>query len=138
MQRTRKKMILYKIRELYDMLIQRFQYVLTPGKVVVVDESMITWRGRLSFKQNIKNKSHKYGVKLYKICTPEGYTYNTILYTGKGDTGPEQNHGHKTVMRLFRGLENVGRLVIADNFYSSVGLAEELLNKSTYYCGTLR
>lgn len=128
---------LYKIRQIQDMLNNRYQEVLRPGKILVIDESMIPWRGRLKFRQYIKNKSHKYGVKLYKLCTPEGYSYNTIVYTGKEGNNREQNHGQKTVLRLIRGLENEGRIVVADNFYSSVGLAEELLTKKTFYCGTL-
>ncbi|CAG5016438.1 unnamed protein product [Parnassius apollo] len=35
------------------------------------------------------------------------------------------------------GLENKCRVVIADNFYSSIELAEELLSQKTRYCGTL-
>ncbi|KOB70685.1 putative piggybac transposable element-derived [Operophtera brumata] len=35
-------------------------------------------------------------------------------------------------------LENKCRVVIADNFYSSIELAEELLSLKTRYCGTLR
>ncbi|XP_059060598.1 piggyBac transposable element-derived protein 4-like [Achroia grisella] len=129
---------LYKIRQIHDMLNFRFQQVLRPGKILVIDESMIPWRGRLKFRQYIKNKSHKYGVKLYKLCTPEGYSYNTIIYTGKEGNRREQDHGKMTVLRLIKGLENEGRIVIADNFYSSIGLAEELLKQKTFYCGTLR
>lgn len=129
---------LNKIYQLANMLNMRFQEILTPGKFVVIDESMIPWRGRLSFKQYIKNKSHKYGVKIYKLCTPEGYTYNSIIYSGKGVNGRENNHGKVTVLKLMQGLENKSREVIADNFYSSIELAEELLSLKTLYCGTLR
>nr|XP_012549606.2 piggyBac transposable element-derived protein 4-like [Bombyx mori] len=129
---------LTKIHDLANMLNSRFQEVLTPGKFVVIDESMIPWRGRLKLKQYIKNKSHKYGVKIYKLCTPEGYTYNSIIYSGKGENGREQNHGKVTVLKLIQGLENKCRIVIADNFYSSIELAEEILSHKTRYCGTLR
>ncbi|XP_062525215.1 piggyBac transposable element-derived protein 4-like [Bombyx mori] len=106
--------------------------------ISTADESMIPWRGRLKLKQYIKNKSHKYGVKIYKLCTPEGYTYNSIIYSGKGENGREQNHGKVTVLKLIQGLENKCRIVIADNFYSSIELAEEILSHKTRYCGTLR
>lgn len=129
---------LRKIQDLTIMLNNRFQAVLTPGKYLVIDESMIPWRGRLQFKQYIKNKSHKYGVKIYKLCTPEGYTYNSIIYSGRGENGPERNHGQVTVLKLLQGLEEKSREVIADNFYSSIELAERLLTRKTRYCGTLR
>lgn len=120
------------------MLLQQFKKVLKPGKVLVIDESMIPWRGRLRFRQYIKNKSHKYGVKLCKSCTPEGYTYNIIIYTGKEDGGQEVNHATKVVLKLIKDLENEGRIVVVDNFYTSIGLAEALLSKKTFICGTLR
>lgn len=129
---------LYKIRELYKMIIVQFKKILKHGKNLVVDESMIPWRGRLKFRQYIKNKSHIYGVKLYKLCTPEGYTHNVNIYTGKGENGRELNHGKKTVEILINGLENRGRILITDNFYNSIELAEELIKKKTFICGTLR
>jgi hypothetical protein len=96
---------LYKIRDVYNMLLIQFKQILKPGKVLVIDETMVPWRGRLHFRQYIKNKSHKYGVKLYKACTPEGYTFNIIIYTDKGDSGRELNHSQnvlcdKTIKRL--------------------------------------
>ncbi|CAH2086353.1 unnamed protein product [Euphydryas editha] len=99
---------------------------------------MIPWRGRLRFRQYIKNKSHKYGVKIYKMCTPQGYTFSLIVYTGKCESGREKDHGQKTVMRLIKDLTNEGRLVITDNFYNSVNLAEEFIQNKTFLCGTLR
>ncbi|CAB3248410.1 unnamed protein product [Arctia plantaginis] len=129
---------LHKFRGIYESFNSRFQCTLEPGKLVVIDETMIPWRGRLKFQQYIKNKSHKYGVKIYKLCTPEGYTYRMIVYTGKEANKREQDHGLKTVMNLVAGLEDAGRTVVADNFYSSIKLAELLLTRKTFYCGTLR
>jgi hypothetical protein len=129
---------LKKIRDTYNMILERIQILLEPGRYLIIDESMIPWRGRLKFRQYIKNKSHKYGVKLYKLCTPAGYTRNLIIYTGKGDGGREMNHGKKTVLKLITGLENKGRIIITDNFYNSLDLAEELIHKKTFMCGTLR
>ena len=36
-----------------------------PSENLSFDESMVLWRGRLIFRQYIKNKKHKYGVKFY-------------------------------------------------------------------------
>uniref|UniRef100_A0A2H1VNZ4 SFRICE_040850 n=1 Tax=Spodoptera frugiperda TaxID=7108 RepID=A0A2H1VNZ4_SPOFR len=112
--------------------------VLTPGKFLVIDETMVPWRGRLAFRQYIKNKAHKYGIKLYKLCTPEGYTSAIVVYTGKGVTQPGKLHGTQIVKKLIDGLEHAGRIVIADNFYTSVDLAEDLLKNKTMMCGTIR
>ncbi|CAB3245690.1 unnamed protein product [Arctia plantaginis] len=128
---------LYKIRDMLSMITDNFQNILNPGKYVVIDETMIPWRGRLGFRQYIKNKSHRYGVKLYKLCTPEGYTYQIEIYTGKTDQKKEVDHSQKVVLRLMNNLIEQGRIVIVDNFYTSVTLAEKLLSQKTFVCGTL-
>lgn len=129
---------LNKIRDVYEMLLANFKKVIVPGKILVIDETMVPWRGRLLFRQYVKNKLHKYGVKLYKLCTVDGYTCNMLVYTGKGQEGREKDHGMKTVLKLIQKLDKNGRIVITDNFYNSVELAEELLKRKTFLCGTLR
>ncbi|CAH2094237.1 unnamed protein product [Euphydryas editha] len=44
---------LSKIHDVYLMLLNRFQTILKPGKFLIIDESMIPWRGRLRFRQYI-------------------------------------------------------------------------------------
>jgi hypothetical protein len=39
---------------------------------VVIDKNVVPFRGRLLFCQYIPGKSHKCGVKLYKLCLPGG------------------------------------------------------------------
>nr|CAH7746879.1 unnamed protein product [Callosobruchus chinensis] len=132
---------LFRIRPILDLLNSRFQSVLTPGKEVVIDESMIPWRGRLGIRQYIKNKRHKYGVKLYKLCTVEGYTLNIRIYCGKETTqnaDPNDPHTVKVVMDLMQNVVGSGRSLYADNFYSSVVLVKKLQQQKTLYCGTLR
>jgi hypothetical protein len=42
-----------------------------PGRNLSLNE-----RGRLYFRQYIPNKAAKYGVKLYELCTPDGFVLN--------------------------------------------------------------
>lgn len=91
---------LYKIRKVLELINKRFQTVLTPGKKLVIDESMIPFRGRLSFPLYIPNKKHKYGIKIYKLCTVDGYTINTIIYTGKNEKRVGQCHSEAIVINL--------------------------------------
>lgn len=132
---------LFRIRPILDHLNDKFQSILTPGKNLVIDESMIPWRGRLGMRQYIKNKRHKYGVKLYKLCTLDGYTINIRVYCGK-ETTPNDNtndsHGVKIVMNLMDKYLDSGRTLYADNFYSSIPLVKRLLQRKSFYCGTLR
>lgn len=54
-------------------------------QVLAVDESMVPFRGRLAFRQYIPSKTHKYGVKIFKLCDKTRvYLWRQDIY-GKGD-----------------------------------------------------
>jgi hypothetical protein len=130
---------LWKIQKLVDMFLTNFKTAIAPGKEVVIDESMVPWRGRLLFRQYIPQKTHKYGIKLYKLCLPSGYTYNLSIYAGKtSESTANIGHAHRITMNLMEGLLDEGRILFGDNFYSSLPLIEELMDRKTFYCGTLR
>ena len=63
---------LAKIRLLIDHLNDVMEEMYTPGQKLSLDESMMLCRGRLIFRQYIKNKRHKYGIKFYELCTHDG------------------------------------------------------------------
>ena len=63
-----------KIRPLFDKLERKYKRIFTPGEHIVIDETLISWRERLIFKQYIPNKAHRYGMKLFKLFSTTGYT----------------------------------------------------------------
>jgi hypothetical protein len=99
---------------------------------------MLPWKGRLLFKQYIPGKAHKYGVKIYKLAATNGYTWNFMIYTGKQDPTAGLGHGQTVVLNLADGLLQCHRTVVVDNFFTSISLAERLLQNDTYLIGTLR
>lgn len=102
-----------------------------------VDESMIPFRGRLSFRQYNKSKRHKYGIKLFKVCTNPGYRIKVQIYSGKNfDT--VSNTPTKVVLSLCEELLNKGHTIATDNWYTSLELAYELLKKETHLVATIR
>lgn len=130
---------LYKITPLIDMLVDRFQYAYVAEENFCIDETLVPFRGRLSFRQYIPNKRHRFGIKLYKLCLEGGYTYNLKVYCGKDKTGDKNVSGAtKTVLELSEKLLDMGRTIYTDNFYSSVSLAHELQKRKTHLVGTLR
>ena len=124
-----------KISSLLTTMNRNFKKVYRPGETVVVDESLIPWRGRLVFRQFIPTKAHKYGIKLFKLCTAEGYTYSFEVYTGAKD---KQCSPGDICKRLMEGLLHEGRTLYIDNFYTSYKLAVYLLKNNTHTVGTLR
>ena len=132
---------LHKLRGLFDLLLKNFQSLYRPGKQISIDEAMVLWRGRLIFRQYIPGKRHKYGVKLYELCPPNGYVWNVMVYCGRGDQAPGMpglGHAEKVVLNLASDLLDQGRELYVDNFYTSVPLAKALLRRKTLLCGTLR
>ena len=134
---------LSKIQPLLDVLIANFQGVLEPGERIVVDESLVPWRGRLIFRQYMPGKRHKYGIKLFKLCIPEGYTLNILIYAGKGSCPKVESKepigiSGNYVLALTQPYLNQGRKVYIDNWYTSIPLAQELLTYNTVCTGTIR
>lgn len=74
---------LYKIQPLIDMLVYKFNKVLIPDDSVCIDESMVPFSGRLLFRQYNASKRHRYGIKIFKLCTRDFYTSKYKIYAGK-------------------------------------------------------
>lgn len=128
---------LHKIQSLVDMMNANFHRCMIPEESICIDETMIPFRGQLSFRQYVKGKRHKFGIKLFKICLTGGYTYTAKIYCGK-EKVDGQPVAQKVVMEMLNPLLDSGRTLFIDNWYTSVDLAESLQNRSTHVVGTLR
>ncbi|CAK1600544.1 unnamed protein product [Parnassius mnemosyne] len=129
---------LYKVQPLVDKIVNKSQQLLTPGDCVIIDESMVPFKGRLLFRQYNPSKTNKYGIKIYKLCTADGYTWNYEIYCGDDETIENLDKPGSIVVKLCRNLLVAGRLIVADNFDTSFPLATYLLANQTDLCGTLR
>jgi len=130
---------IYKVEKVLDYFNKRMQDVYQPSKNLSLDESMVLWRGRLVFRQYIKNKRHKYGVKLYMLTENQGFVQQIMIYSGQG-TGvlPGVSHTEYVVDQLMNNYFDKGYSLFMDNYYNSVQLAHKLLQRKTYCTGTLR
>lgn len=68
------------------------------------------------FRQYIPNKRHRYGIKVFKLCTDKGYTYNLSVYCGKSKE-KDKDVSEMVVMDLTKGLLDNGRTLYTDNYY---------------------
>ena len=112
-----------------------------PKRNLSVDETMIPYKGRVHFKQYMKAKPVKWGVKAWAMCESDtGYMVDMNIYCGKSDH-TETGLTHKVVVDLVRqsGVANQGYTVFTDNLYTSPALLLDLYNNfGTTGCGTLR
>lgn len=123
-----------------DAVSKNFRECYKPTKELSLDESMLLYMGRLSFRQYIKSKKARYGIKFYELTTSDGYVLNLIMYAGKNyhDENETGKKTEKIVMRLMRPYLLKGHYLFMDNYYNSVTLSQKLLDLKTHSTGTLR
>lgn len=85
---------LYKVRSLIY-LIQKMRRFFKPYQKLVIDESLVLFRGRLSFIQYIPCKRHRFSLKFFVLCDCKTeYILDFVIYTGTDVHIPEAGpHG---------------------------------------------
>ncbi|XP_066965648.1 piggyBac transposable element-derived protein 4-like [Macrobrachium rosenbergii] len=130
------------IRPILSDLTRKFKLFFKPFRNLVIDESLILYKGRLRFKQYIRTKRHRFGIKLFIICCCEtGYILGLIVYTGKGtDIQFDRTLGVSggVVKTMMSDYLNQGHTLFTDNWYTSPALCKYLKENGTGSCGTVR
>lgn len=119
----------------------------TPTECVSVDESTISFKGRVSFRVYNPMKPTKFGMKVFVISdSKNGYLYDFIPYFGGGSIISNSNL-LKTTQIVKTLTESVvlkdpvnptnGLHVFTDRYYTSPELAEELLKLGCFLTGTV-
>lgn len=127
---------LARVRELSELINKLSVKYYKPRSNLTIDESMIAYKGKHGLKQYIPMKPTKWGFKAFLLCeSTTGYCYKHLFY---GGPGLEEFRPIRICHHLCEGLDNKGIHIYADNYYSSVRLAEELLEKNIYFTGTIR
>ncbi|XP_068129769.1 piggyBac transposable element-derived protein 4-like [Hyperolius riggenbachi] len=134
---------LKKIWEIYQLIVANFKAVYVPDRDITVDESLMAYKGRLSWVQFIASKRARFGVKSFMLCEAKtGYIWNSVIYTGKGTKFAPQYRefgcATSSVLTLIEPLLDQGYCLTTDNFYSSPELFEHLIQHKTDAYGTVR
>ena len=134
---------LQKIWPIYCHLNRRFAEMLTPQRDISIDESLLLYKGRLSWRQYIPSKRARFGIKSYLLCeSNSGYIWKSIIYTGKDTILLDEYNNlpvsSQIVMTLIKDLLGKGYCLTTDNFYTSPQLADLLVTHKTDTYGTLR
>ena len=100
---------------------------------------MVPHKGRLSFKQYIKNKPVKWGIKLWVLFESKtGYVFNFQVYLGKEGDHVEHNLAWRVVKHLVGPIKGLFHHLYMDNFFCNPYLFMELEQKKILACGTIR
>ena len=132
-----------KIRELWDSFIGRCKAHYWPSREVGLDEAIKKFKGRCSFKQYIKNKPVRWGIKVFCVCcSATGYLWNAAFYLGKTEepdaNAKETSATTKAVLHILEPLAHKNHIVHMDNFYTSIPLFSALWKMGIQACGTVR
>lgn len=121
-----------------------------PGPNVTIDEMLVAFRGRCSFKMYIPSKPAKYGIKIQIMADSEThYMVNAEIYSGadiqekskekiKDRPAKKLSKPTEVVLRLTVPIVGSNRNVTGDNWYSSVEVVTELKECNLTYVGTMK
>ena len=133
---------LYKIRPVIDFVKARCREVYYPSTELCVDESLVLFKGRSSFRQFIKTKRARFGIKIYQLCTSSGVLLDFLVYHGNSSAEltqiPDFSITEKIPVTLMQPYVNNGHILFTDNFYTTPRLAQYLLQNGTALVGTVR
>uniref|UniRef100_A0AAV2MEA5 PiggyBac transposable element-derived protein domain-containing protein n=1 Tax=Knipowitschia caucasica TaxID=637954 RepID=A0AAV2MEA5_KNICA len=110
-----------------------------PGRHITIDEQLFPSKTRCCFLQYSATKPEKFGIKFWVACDLKSkYICNVLPYLGKDSSRPSGERLSETVvMRLMEPFLDKGRNVTTDNFFTSLSLAQQLLERKTTILGTL-
>src|SRR3989441_8179665 len=130
---------MHKVRPIIDLFNIRCADLYKHKQHLSVDEAMIPFKGRHFTKQYMPNKPDKFGFKVWVCAEADtGYALQVEVYVGKaGDPDrarlrSEHGTGYDIVTQLTRQYWEKFHVIYYDRFFSSVALAENLLEHKTY------
>jgi len=129
------------IRPVLNHLQDRFKSLYVLSRDISVDESMIPFKGNLSWTQRMPQKPVKVGIKVFVVAeSSTGYCWNFEIYTGKKSDHIDFGLGKTdmVVVDLLKDLTHRGHNLYVDNYYTSVPLFVYLQKQGILCCGTMR
>ena len=113
---------LFKVRKYLDLITPKLESEYNPHEHLSIDEAMIPFKGRLGFKQYMKDKPTKWGIKVFVLSdATNGYVHRLQVYTGKNSelSTHEQGLSTRVVLELLHGKESAQHKIYMDNYYTS-------------------
>ena len=136
-------------REFFEAVNCSFLKLRKPSVHLAIDETLYPYRGRIGFKQYNPSKPAKYGLLFRSLCDSAlQYMYFCLPYAGKPNGQPNEFYVTKTdeyTKYLVNGAIKIGgagclrgRNISLDRYFTSVTIADWLLEKNITTTGTLR
>lgn len=118
------------IREIFELLNENLKNNYFIGELMTLDEMLLSFRGRCSFKMYIPSKPCKYGIKMFALVDARmQYTYNLEIYCGKQPEGQYASVSfkpHDVVERMCTPVFGTGRNLTIDNWCTSYDIIKKM------------
>ncbi|XP_046745680.1 piggyBac transposable element-derived protein 3-like [Diprion similis] len=140
-----------KVLDIFRKNILQFGFFST---ALSIDEMMVKFHGRTILQQFIANKPERFGIKMWGICSADGFLFDCDIYCGKGSNIYSANKetklkkcalGSRVVMQMVQNLLTsvVPKKIIKyhlyfDNFFTNPDLLIHLKNLGLRATGTVR
>lgn len=116
------------------------------GENACIDEMLVGFRGKCSFRMYIPSKPRKYGLKIMAMTDAKThYLISAYIYSGKDSDGSTLTDEERklpkptqSVLRLAAPIMGTNRNITADSWFTSIPLVLDLKKKGLTYVGTLR
>ena len=133
---------LWKVRDVFEMFTANYKKYFVPFQKLVIDESLVLFKGRLVWKQYIPSKRHRFGIKIFVLCDCEtGIILGMIVYTGTNidyATNDPLGISGAIVKKMMEPYMDKGHILYTDSWYSSPSLCKYLLTRQTGAAGTVK
>lgn len=129
---------LHKVDQVLNHVMKNIQNVYYPGENLTVNNGLLLWKGRLLGNKASPFKKCKFGIKIYELCTLDGFVLNFTTLSGKELGKRENDHAFGVAYSLLENYLGKGHTVYLDSFYNSVDLTASLYNDRTHVVGKLR
>ena len=130
---------LFKFREVLNNVKNKIVTSYEASAHTCVDENLYPFRGRCPFRQYMPMKPAKYGFKVWQLVDSESiYLIDFNIYLGKEGNEVAKDLGGTVVKVLAKSIEQTGRNITTDNYFTSLALAKNLWDKGLTLVGTIR
>lgn len=111
-----------KILHIIDYLNKKWKESYPYTRYLSIDEAMTSYKGSICFKQYMKDKHKRFGIKLFsKAAADRGYCYHMLLYTGKNfEYDKKWGIGPTVIKELTKDQLNQNYHFTFDNYFSNL------------------
>ncbi|XP_020297799.1 piggyBac transposable element-derived protein 4-like, partial [Pseudomyrmex gracilis] len=137
-----------KINNFLDYIDSRCRENFVPGVQLSVDESIVKFKGRITFITYNPKKPTKWGIRIYVLADANiGYIQTILPYYGSFTTEkllrPDRPISTRIVLQLYHNLLQsnpgaVGYHIFNNRYFTSIPLADALLELKCHLTGTIQ